>query len=140
MASDLPIIQKTYDLIKWYVPILNGLPREHRFQLGNRMVEGLYELLESLILARYLHNKLPQLQTINSKLDVLRYQTRLLLDFDLLSHKRYQYVGQLINAIGTDLGGWIRQQQYKAEKEKNSESGSQESGVRIKPNLLTPEC
>ena len=52
MASDLPIIQKTYDLIKWYVPILNGLPREHRFQLGNRMVEGLYGLLESLILAR----------------------------------------------------------------------------------------
>jgi hypothetical protein len=52
MAADLPIIQKTYDLIKWYVPILNGLPREHRFQLGDRMVEGLYELLESLILAR----------------------------------------------------------------------------------------
>ena len=24
--QDLPIIQKTYDLIKWYVPILNRLP------------------------------------------------------------------------------------------------------------------
>ena len=115
MAADLPIIQKTYDLIKWYVPILNQLPRDHKFQLGNRMVAGLYELLESLILARYQRDKLPQLQLINSKLDVLRYQTRLLLDFDLLSHKRYQYVGQLINAIGSDLGGWIKQQQLKAE-------------------------
>lgn len=110
MTTDLPIIQKTYDLIKWYVPILNRLPRDHKFQLGDRMVAGLYELLESLILARYQREKLPQLQAINSKLDVLRYQTRLLLDFDLLSHKRYQYVGQLINAIGTDLGGWIKQQ------------------------------
>ncbi len=108
MATELPIIQKTYDLIKWYVPILNRLPRDHRFQLGDRMVMGLYGLLESLIMARYQRDKLPQLQVINSKLDVLRYQTRLLLDFDLLSHKRYQYVGQLINAIGTDLGGWIK--------------------------------
>jgi hypothetical protein len=48
---------------------------------------------------------------INSKLDVLRYQTRLLLDFNLLSQKRYQYVGQQINDIGIDLGGWIKQQQ-----------------------------
>lgn len=109
MPAELPIIQKTYDLIQWYVPILNRLPRDHRFQLGNRMVNGLYELLEELILARYQRHKLPQLERLNSKLDVLRYQTRLLLDFDLLSHKRYQYVGQLINGIGTDLGGWIRQ-------------------------------
>ena len=104
MAAELPIIQKTYDLIKWYVPILNQLPRDHKFQLGDRMVAGLYELLESLILARYQRDKLPQLQVINSKLDVLRYQTRLLLDFDLLSHKRYQFVGRLINAIGLTWG------------------------------------
>jgi len=115
MAADLPILQKPYDLIKWYVPILNQLPRDHKYQLGNRIVAGLYELLESLILARYQRDKLPQLQVINSKLDVLRYQTRLLLDFDLLSHKRYQYVGRLINAIGSDLGGWMKQQQLKAE-------------------------
>jgi hypothetical protein len=111
MPPELPIIQKTYDLIKWYVPILNKLPRDHRFQLGDRMIAALYDLLESLILVRYQRHKLPQLQTINSKLDVLRYQTRLLLDFGLLSHQRYQYVGQWINDIGTDLGGWIKQQQ-----------------------------
>lgn len=111
MSLELPIIQKTYDLIKWYVPILNKLPRDHRFQLGDRMITALYDLLESLVFARYQRNKLPQLQSINSKLDVLRYQTRLLLDFDLLSHKRYQYVAQRINDIGTDLGGWVKQQQ-----------------------------
>jgi hypothetical protein len=26
--EELPIIQKTYDLIKWYVPILNRLPKD----------------------------------------------------------------------------------------------------------------
>jgi hypothetical protein len=29
--DELPIIQKTYDLIKWYVPIVNRLPRDHKF-------------------------------------------------------------------------------------------------------------
>jgi len=135
MAADLPIIQKTYDLIKWYVPILNQLPRDHRFQLGDRMVAGLYDLLESLIFVRYQHeDKLPHLQRLNSKLDVLRYQTRLLLDFDLLSHKRYQYVGQMIHAIGTDLGGWIRQQQHKAEKEKAAARKSRREAVDIPPD------
>ena len=39
--SELPIIQQVYDFIKWYVPILNRLPKDHRFALGNRMVSGL---------------------------------------------------------------------------------------------------
>ncbi|MEL7331056.1 MAG: diversity-generating retroelement protein Avd [Cyanobacteria bacterium J06560_2] len=110
MAAELPIIQKTYDLIKWYVPVLNRLPRTHRFQLGDRLITTLYDLLEGLIIARYQRDKLAQLQSLNSKLDILRYQTRLLKDFELLSLKRYEYGGGLINGIGIELGGWIRQQ------------------------------
>ncbi len=34
--SELPVIQKTYDFIQWYVPILNRLPRHHKFTLGAR--------------------------------------------------------------------------------------------------------
>jgi hypothetical protein len=108
--QDLPIIQKTYDLIKWYVPILNRLPRDHKFQLGDRAIGGLYDLLESLIYVRYQREKLALLEPINCRLDVLRHQTRLLLDFDLISTDRYEYAGKLINAIGVDLGGWIKQQ------------------------------
>jgi hypothetical protein len=81
--SDLPIIQKTYDLIKWYVPILNRLPRDHKFSLGNRIITELYDLLDGLIVARYAKQKLSQLEALNSKLDILRYQTRFLLEFNL---------------------------------------------------------
>ena len=54
--SELPIVQKTYDLIRWYIPILNRLPRDHRFALGDRIVNNLYDLLEELIRARYSKN------------------------------------------------------------------------------------
>ncbi|BAY93025.1 MULTISPECIES: diversity-generating retroelement protein Avd [unclassified Tolypothrix] len=108
--SDLPIIQKTYDLIKWYVPILNRLPRDHKFLLGDRMITQLYDLLDALIIARYAKEKLAQLESLNSKLDILRYQTRLLLDFNLIKIERYEYAHKLLNDIGIDLGGWIKQQ------------------------------
>lgn len=109
--EDLPIIQKSYDLIKWYVPILHRLPRTYRFTLGDRMISGLYGLLEDLVQARYASDKLSRLRAINSSLDILRYQTRLLLDFDLVKTRRYEYASTLINDIGVDLGGWMKQQQ-----------------------------
>lgn len=68
--SELRIIQKTYDLIKWYVPILNRLPRNHKFLLGDRIIEGLYDLLEGLIKARYSREKLTLLETLNTRLDI----------------------------------------------------------------------
>ncbi|MFB2917349.1 diversity-generating retroelement protein Avd [Aerosakkonema funiforme] len=108
--SELPIIQKTYDLIKWYVPILNRLPRSHKFMLGDRMITGLYDLLDTLIIAKYSSDKLTLLEPLNSKLDILRHQTRLLFDFQLIKVERYEYAGQLINDIGTQLGGWVEQQ------------------------------
>jgi hypothetical protein len=111
--NDLPIIQKTYDLIKWYVPILGRLPRDHKFMLGDRIVKELYELLEKLIVARYARDKLGQLEILNSQLDILRYQTRLLFDFDLISRKRYQLASQKLDEIGRELGGWIKQQRQK---------------------------
>lgn len=59
--QDLPIIQKSYDLVKWYVPILNRLPRSHRFMLGDRIITELYSLLKGLITARYKREKPAQL-------------------------------------------------------------------------------
>ncbi len=42
--KELPIIQKTYDLIQWYVPILSRLPKTHKFTLGDRIISNLYDI------------------------------------------------------------------------------------------------
>jgi len=108
--NELPIIQKTYDLIKWYVPHLNKLPRDHKFSLGDRIVSGLYDVLESFISARYSLEKIDQLNLANARLEMMRYQTRLLHDFNLIDSRRYEFVSKAFNEIGIDLGGWIKQQ------------------------------
>ncbi len=113
---DLPIIQKTYDLVKWYVPIINRLPRNHKFLLGNRITTILYDILDGLLIARYSSEKLPQLESLNIKLEILRYQTRLLLEFHLIAIERYEYIQKLVNEIGIELGSWIKQQKNKYSK------------------------
>jgi hypothetical protein len=113
VAIDLPIIQKAYDLVKWYIPILNRLPRDHRFTLGERMINGLYDFLEGLMSARYITHKLPLLEQLNHRLDLLRHQTRLLLDFDLINTDRYEYIIKLLHEVGSELGGWIKQQRQR---------------------------
>lgn len=109
-TKELSIIQKTDDFIQWYVPLLNKLPRQHKFALGERIVTLLYEILEQLIAAKYAREKLALLQGINARLEVLRYQTRLLYDFRLIAVNRYEFAAQATHDIGVELGGWIRQQ------------------------------
>jgi hypothetical protein len=66
--QELSIIQKTHDFIKWYIPILNRLPRNHRFHLGPRIINRIYELLEGLIESKFANNKLPKLESLNVSL------------------------------------------------------------------------
>jgi len=35
-TKDLSVIQKAHDLILWYLPLLNRLPRDQKFMLGDR--------------------------------------------------------------------------------------------------------
>jgi len=107
--GELPIIQATTDLIRWFVPLLNRLPRDHRFGLGDRLVSGLYDLLEGLVTARYSSVKLPRLESLATNLDLLQIQTRLLHDFHLIDERRYEHASRLLEGVGRQLTGWIGQ-------------------------------
>lgn len=108
--KELPIIQQTYDLIQWYVPVLNSLPRDHHFILGDRIIRLLYGVLEDLVAAKYSREKLPLLEKVNLSLELIRYQTRLLRDFKLIDYRRYGHVSRMINDVGRGVGGWVFQQ------------------------------
>jgi len=78
MASELPIIQRTYDFILWAVPWLGRLPRDHKFILGDRITQGVFSLLEGLLRACFAKEKAGRLVELNGEVDILRYQFRLL--------------------------------------------------------------
>src|SRR3954469_9898351 len=51
--QELIVITKTYDLILWSCRHTGKFPRNHRFVLGERIERNLYDLLETLIRAKY---------------------------------------------------------------------------------------
>ena len=105
---ELSIIQKTYDLTLWLVPILGRMPRQHRFTLGERISDNLYDFLEQLIEAKYSKNKREILSKLNPRLSVIQYQIRLLYDLKLISLQRYDYASKHLTEIGQELGGWLK--------------------------------
>ena len=72
----LAIATKTYDLVKWSCQHTSKFPRNHRFVLGERIERRLYDLLETLVQARYTRDRQALLRQANLSLEVLRFQMR----------------------------------------------------------------
>jgi hypothetical protein len=106
--EELTVITKTYDLILWSCNHTSRFPRSHRFVLGERIERNLYDLLETLIQAKYRRERSALLESANLKLEILRFQIRLAKDLNCLRINSYQFASQAINEIGRLVGGWTR--------------------------------
>ena len=103
--DELVIITKTYDLILWSCNHTGRFPRQHRFVLGERLERSLYDLLETLIQAKYSRERTPLLNDANLKLEILRFQMRLAKDLECRQVKSYAFAAKQIDEIGKLVGG-----------------------------------
>jgi hypothetical protein len=104
------IIAKAYDLLKTAIPMLNGLPRNYKFTLGDRLQNHLTDLLEGLIEAVYLppEEKKLLLKRLNIQLEKIRYLFRLGYELGLYHSPQFQNYAQRIDEIGRMIGGWMK--------------------------------
>ena len=102
------MITKTYDLILWTSNHTSRFPRNHRFVLGERIECNLYNLLETLIRAKYTKNRQRLLEDANLALEILRFQMRLAKDLQCLKVESYGFAARSIDEIGRLVGGWLR--------------------------------
>jgi hypothetical protein len=106
--EELKVITKTYDLILWSCNHTSKFPRNHRFVLGERIERNLYDLLETLIRAKYNKSRQRMLEESNLTLEVLRFQVRLAKDLQCLRVDSYGFASKAIDEIGRLVGGWLR--------------------------------
>ena len=106
--AELVVITKTYDLILWSCNHTGRFPRQHRFVLGERLERTLYDLLETLIQAKYTRDRKPLLNNANLKLEILRFQVRLAKDLQCLRANSYAFAAPQIDEIGKLVGGWLK--------------------------------
>ena len=110
MAEKALIITKTYDLLKYSIPILATFPRDQKFLLCDQFQKLITDVLDALIEAYYSKTKLPALIPANLNLEKLRYRIRLSHDLKFISNKQYEHLSEKVDEIGRMLGGWIKKE------------------------------
>ena len=107
------VIDRMYELVRWYLGHLAKFPRSQRYGLGARIEGKLYAVLEGLVEARYTPpaGRQALLTHTNAELQSVRTLTRLAHELALLSHKSHEYAARELVEIGSMVGGWSKQQQ-----------------------------
>src|SRR6516165_7336135 len=99
-SEELVVLTKTYDLILWSCHHTGKFPRNHRFVLGERIERNLYDLLETLIKAKYTRQRQPLLEQANLLLEILRFQMRRAEDLQCLKVESGGLAARAMDEIG----------------------------------------
>jgi hypothetical protein len=113
--SELSVITKAYDLALWLVQKVDSFPRARKFTLGDRVENTALELLAVLLRAKYTRSPASGLREANLLLQQIRFLLRMAKDLQCLSIKSYEFASRQIEAIGVEVGGWLKQQKGKDE-------------------------
>ncbi len=107
---DIPIFKRTYDLYKTFYGYRDGIQKQDRHTIWQKCENIILEILEGILLASqaYKSEKLPILERVSVKLNVLRVFLRLMKDVKIIDNKKYTTLEGLVDEIGRMLGGWIK--------------------------------
>ncbi len=102
--------QKVYDFTLWLYPIINRLPKNHRFVLGQKLEDLSVSLLLSVAQANKLRGEERRNRQVEASdlLDYLRIMLRLAKDTRGISIKQYALGVEKLNEIGLMLSSWMR--------------------------------
>jgi len=108
-ADETPIIIKFNESYKLWHGFLIHIPRLTRYTLGAKIDNIFTECLELSLLAGYSakETKLPIIQKLSIKFDLLKFFLKLLWEMKALDNKKYAELMTPIAKIGTMIGGWI---------------------------------
>lgn len=105
--DELQVIDRTYELLKWFLGHLQKFPRSHRYGLGQQIEQRLYAVFDGLLRAKYAGagDKSASLAEVNLELESLRMLCRLAHDLGMLPHKSHEYAVREMIEIGRIGGG-----------------------------------
>jgi hypothetical protein len=113
-VKESPIFTRTYDLLRWLLPMTVKFPRQQRFVLAASVQRTALQFQEELIDAAYSPEPTSKLKQADVTLTKLRFYLRLCRDLELLSLGQYAHVIRMVSEVGRLLGGWQKSLAEKA--------------------------
>ncbi len=111
--KESPIFTRTYDLLRWLIPMTVKFPRQQRFVLARSLQQTALQFQEELIEAAYSAEPASKLKQADVTLTKLRFYLRLCRDLELLSLGQYAHVSRMVSEVGRLLGGWQKKRSEK---------------------------
>lgn len=107
---DIPIFKKAYDLYKTFHEYRRVVPKQDRFTIFERGEQLVLDVMENILHAssQQKKEKVPTLEYVSLKLNMLRIFIRLMKDVKTIDSKKYVNLEAMVDEIGRMLGGWIR--------------------------------
>ena len=103
-----PLFIKTYDLLKWLIPLTLKFPRQHRFVMAAALQQSAQAVQLHLLQAQRAAHPLGRLLHADVALAQLRLQIRLCHDWQLITPGQFEHAARLADEIGRLLGAWIK--------------------------------
>ena len=109
LHKDLPIYKVTYDLLKHVTELTKNMSRDFKPTLGNELRKEAVGLSLLIYRANCARNKVPHLEELLERVQVLELQLRLCQDMRLISTKQYATAIELTDKVGKQANGWRKQ-------------------------------
>jgi len=111
MSVELQLVDDCYELTRDLADRVDRFPRAQRHGVGAEINARCLTVLADLIRAKFAPPgpaKAEPLRRANVELEVLRFLLRLAHDRMALSHDAHRHVLERLQAVGRQLGGWIK--------------------------------
>lgn len=109
-----PLVEEAFQFTAWLTPLVEQLPRSHKFTIGDRVQTKALDLLDTLIEAIYTRDRANTLKRANLIIEQLRYLFRLAAELRLIDLRRYEHAAKTLDSIGRGVGGWRKSAHAKA--------------------------
>jgi hypothetical protein len=96
------------DITHWVIGRISKMPREHKFALGDKLLEACLQVTCMLVEATYIRDKSMLLSRASRGLVRARVLARLANRSSVLSNEQLAYFDSETVAIGRMIGGWTR--------------------------------
>lgn len=107
-SAEMPIFNRTFDLLVWLLSVTNHFPRAQRHIVTQRLLNTAFDLREQLEEANIRRGaeRLHKLGEADASLAKVKLYLRLAKQMGWLSMGQYEHSAQMVVEIGRLLGGW----------------------------------
>lgn len=105
---DLPVYKATYDILLELFLLVQKMPREHKFALGEQLKKECLDIFLDIYQANTVDNKKEFLRSATLHLLKVRVMLRICNDLRLINMERFVKLNEKVENVSRQLSGWTK--------------------------------